>query len=107
MGLKITIDNAYQLRGEFVNYNRNNYSLAGYEAILELFEDTDIELDIIAICCDYTESDKDSIIEEYNIIKELDRESDEDITDDDVLEFLTDRTWAVQLDRDTFLYQAF
>jgi hypothetical protein len=107
MGLKISIDSASELRDRFISYDRNYYSLEGYEAILELFEDTDTELDVIAICCDYDENDGDYIIENYSIADSLDRESDEDISDEEILEFLNERTYAIKLSNGSFLYQVF
>jgi hypothetical protein len=107
MALKITIDSASQLRDFFIKYNRDNYSYSSYEAILELFEDTDTELDVIAICCDYIENDTESIIDEYNIRDYLGYEADEDISDEEILEFLNERTSARNLENGLFFYQAF
>jgi hypothetical protein len=107
MGLKVTIDSASELRNQFISYNRDYYSLEGYEAILELFEETDTELDVIAICCDYDENDGDYIIENYCIADYLGYESSEDISDEEILEFLNERTYAIKLSNNSFLYQVF
>jgi hypothetical protein len=54
----------------FHTYNR--YEQFGYEALKVLFEyleecDPDMELDVIAICCDYSHSDTMTIANDYSI----------------------------------------
>lgn len=48
------IDTPYELEQEFISYDRNYFSLDGYSFMLDCFEDDD-ELDVIGICCDFTE----------------------------------------------------
>ena len=93
----------WQLQKEFKECNRDYYSLDGYQAILDLFEELDSnqELDAIAICCDFTESDFDEIRSEYDLVEE------EFEDDDKVMDYLNYRTWAMQLDNGTVLYQNF
>ena len=59
--------NEYELRDEFVKMGRDYFSLDGYRAILDLFEECGgtTELDVIAICCDFTEAEPEDIIEDY------------------------------------------
>jgi hypothetical protein len=85
---------------------KNNFSYHGLKALYEhldqLSEDTgeDIELDVVAICCDYSEYD--SALEcatEYGY-KDLDDENiaDEDAQEADALEWLRDRTQVIEVE---------
>lgn len=67
--MKQTI-NASDFMQAFQNYNR--YDQFGYQALNVLFEyleecDPDMELDVIAICCDYSHSDPLTIANDYSI----------------------------------------
>lgn len=75
MALKITIDNEYEMQNIFSKWDRDYYSLDGYKAILDYFEETDCgcdsELDVIGICCDFTEYEEDCMIaEQYDTFLE-------------------------------------
>lgn len=48
-----------------------------------------IELDVIAICCDYAESTLTEIIRDYDLLSIF---SDDDLTPETVLEWLSDNT---------------
>lgn len=68
---------------EFCNYFRdirpNKFSYEGLRVLFDYFDSDyfeDFELDVIAICCDFAESDYKSIAAVYSI--ELDPELDED-----------------------------
>lgn len=70
-----------------------------YDAFLEL-EDTmgeEIELDVIAICCEYNEDTAEEIAENY------------DIDADSVEDYLEENTHFIGYiqNRDTYVYQAF
>ena len=67
----------------FRNYDRlENFSYEARELLFDYFEEVDeyMELDVIAICCDYNENSAESIAynymdaEEYAEFKELDEE---------------------------------
>ena len=90
--------NKYELQNEFRAYNRDYFSLEGYAAILEMFEDlgNDSELDVIAICCEFSEEDEEDIRDYYNIPE-----------DEEVEDYLSERTWCQELDNGNFLYQQF
>lgn len=86
--------------------SRDRYEQFGYDALSALFdyfEDVEkdigvgVELDVIAICCDYTVSTLKEIRDEYAL--------DEDV---DVLEYLMDNTIVVvEFDDGRVLYQSF
>jgi hypothetical protein len=76
-----------------------------YEALGELFDyytsiedDTEVstELDVIGICCDWTEYAEDGLIEEYGN-KPLDY----------TLDLLRDQTTVIKLDSGNYLVQSF
>ena len=93
----------YSLREEFISYDRDYFSLDGYQAILDLFEELDSnqELDVIAICCDFTEESIEDIRSNYG----LSEEEYEDI--EEVMDYLNYRTYAIELDNGNILYQSF
>ena len=84
--LKQTIETAYDLRRAFKAYDRqDSFSWEGYEALIEYFTEIgDVELDVIAICFDFSE---------YESFEELARDYNEPEDMDD----LRDMTWAVEL----------
>jgi hypothetical protein len=90
--------NKYDLQKEFKTYDRDYFSLEGYAAILEMFEDLDTnsELDVIAISCEFSEDDEEYIRNYYNIPE-----------DEEVEDYLKDNTLVYKLDNGNFLYQQF
>ena len=79
-----------------------------YDFLIEMEEDTGEEwdLDVIALCCDFTEEPWEDISDNYNVT------FDEDLGDDGrieiVSEYLMDNTMYVgATDAGTMLYQAF
>jgi hypothetical protein len=64
------INSLSDLQTEFNNYNRsNNFNPLGLEWILETLEstDSDVELDVIALCCDFTQYDDLIELEEQGL----------------------------------------
>ena len=104
---------AYELQNEFKKMDRDYYSHFGYQAILDLFEETDCgnntELDVIAICCDFTEADPEDIVNDYDNIEEIAdcKDEDGDIDTDALMDALNYRTWAIELSNGNILYQNF
>lgn len=110
MSLKVTIDTASELRRQFVDYNRDYYSHAAYEALIEFYEDYDAQLDVICICCEWNENHIDTIVDEYSIDLADITDEDGDIDDNEklalVMEYLNKNTYAIDLDG-SILYQCF
>ena len=104
---------AYELQEEFRKMDRDYFSIPGYQAILDLFEETDCdtntELDVIAICCDFTEESPEYIYDNYDNIDDIADCKDEDgeIDTDKLMDALNYRTWAILLDNGNILYQNF
>jgi len=80
--MKKTI-NSYDFRNAFENLAPNSFSYEGLTVLWEYFEEyeestgTEIELDVIAICCDYTEGHIDDVLKDYVLdsIEELEDET--------------------------------
>ena len=107
--MKKTID-VQDFVNEFKAYNRaDNFSIDGLEALFDMFEeiDPDMELDVIAICCDYSESDFQDIADDYDI--DLSDCQDDAERFNTVVEYLQDETHVVysDVDDDVIVYQNF
>ena len=100
----INIDSASALSREFAAHNRDNFSHGGYEALIELFDSENTELDVVAICCDFHEEDFATIARENNIDLS---ECDEDEEIEAVADYLRDNTWAQSTTPGHFIYQVF
>lgn len=91
----------------FTEMNREtNFSEEGRLALFDFLEEVnpDSELDVIAICCDFTEySNLNELKQEYSHLLE-----DEDLSDDDeVLEFFRDETVVIELSNGGIIIQQF
>lgn len=95
----------YDLQREFKEYDRDYFSLDGYQALLDLFEETGTttDLDVIAICCDFSEEEEDEIKDEYSNIDTIANAEDTE----SLLDALNYYTYAVLLDNGNILYQDF
>ena len=78
-----------------------------FDYLEEIEEDTGepIELDVVALCCDYQEDDVDTIIDECDL-DASDCEDDDDRRDL-VEKFLNGHTTVIWDGGDSFLYQQF
>lgn len=103
----------YDLQREFQAMGRDYFSLEGYQALLDLFDECDCgrntDLDVIAICCEFTEDDPETIFEEYENLDDIAESKDEDdeIDLDKLLDALNYHTIAILLDNGHILYQDF
>lgn len=96
----------------FHTYDRDNqFSYEGKEVIFEYLEQyeedsgQEIELDVIAICCDYYEDDLETVINEYSIDVEDCEDNDDKL--ELVREYLNDNTMLLGETSSGFVYQAF
>ena len=74
MALVMTIDTACELQAEFNRYDRSeNFTPAGIRVLFDYLEEIsegsgeDIKLDIIGLCCDYSEDTFSDIAANYRI----------------------------------------
>lgn len=84
-----------------------NFSYAGKRALFDFLEEVapDMELDVIALCCEYEEIDLDTIISEHCI--DVSDAEDDDEKSEIVAEFLSWRTCLVARIGTDFIYAAF
>ena len=100
--------NKSQFRDAFSDMGRGDQF--SYDALGLLYDyleevDEDFELDVIAICCDFSEDSIEDIAGNYSI--ELSVDDDDDLNKQVVLEYLSDHTLVVGETKDGILYQQF
>ena len=103
--MKTTV-NMYQFERAFVDANRNeNFSYDGKKALFEYLEQyeedcgTEIELDVIALCCDYSEyTSAKACIDECGYRFEYDKDADAEDIEKECLEYLRDNTQVIEFD---------
>jgi hypothetical protein len=106
--MKQTISHASQFRDAFRQADRQDqFSYEALNMLYEYFEDVDpdMELDVIAICCGYSEDTPEAIANDY-----WDRDSvpdDEDELRDQVREYLEANTSIVGETATGFVYLSF
>ncbi len=105
--------NFSQFVDAFHAYGR--YDSFGYDALRLIFDyleqyeqdcNEELELDVIAICCDYTVQGHTGIAQDYNIdLSDADGDADEE--EQIVLEYLNDHTYVLGQCKDGIVYQCF
>jgi len=87
---------------------KENFSYEGLELLYDMFEELDdnMELDVIAICCDFNEDDWESIANNYSIdLEDCEEEADKI---EAVRDYLNENTCLVgEVGVGNFVYQAF
>lgn len=105
-----TINNASQFRDAFHQAGRGNqFSYEALGLIFDYLEDcgSDVELDVIAICCEFVEEDWKDIVSYYSI-RGFDACEDEDSKISAVIKHLQDNTAFVgETSSGTFVYVQF
>lgn len=105
--------NIYQFRDTFHKMGRqNNFSYDGMEILFNYLEEYSdatgepVELDVIALCCEYNENSIEEIIDNYSIdISEA--EGNEDEIKEIVREYLDDNTIVCGETSGGFVYAVF
>lgn len=89
--MKISINTSSQFMDKFKQHDRDNFSYKGYQVLFNYLEniDSDYELDVIAICCEYTESSIDDALKDCGL---------------DSLDELKDNTTVLEVDDETIIY---
>ena len=77
----------------------DQFSYEAKKALFEYLDDEDVELGVIALCCEFTESAADEVRDEHGL--------DSDMTEQDVFDWLCDQTLAIAPENGSFLYRAF
>ena len=106
--MKQTI-NLHQFREGFrIMDRKENFSYVGLECLfdyLEQLEDDigeELEFDVIALCCDYSEHDLEDLQREYG-----DYDGQQWETMEEAIEWLEERTTVIPVDDDRVIIQAF
>ncbi len=96
--MKQTINSASQFRDAFHLSNRKEqFSYDALGMLFDYFEeiDSDMELDVIGICCDYAESTVEEVAESYSLEFSSVDDGDKDGELEFVLSFLNEQTSVV------------
>jgi hypothetical protein len=108
--MKTTVSR-YDFERAFVDADRKDqFSYEGLAVLFDYLEELEastgeeLELDVIALCCDYYESSTEEIIANYRIDVEG---LDDDAQGDTVREYLNDNTTLVGETATGFVYVAF
>lgn len=85
----------------------DQFSYAGKSALFDHLEEVapDMDLDVIALCCEYVESDVDNIISDYGI--DVSEAEDDDEQADIVEEYLQENTLLVARIGTDFVFAQF
>jgi predicted ArsR family transcriptional regulator len=96
----------------FIQYGRDEqFSYDGLKIIFDYLEELEqdcgqeIELDVIAICCDFSEDHWRDIAADYSI--ELDENKDEEEQQEQVLDYLADEGVFIGISGDLIVYRQF
>jgi hypothetical protein len=102
---------------EFCDYFRkirpDNFSYQGLRVLFDYIEEIDnscgedSELDVIGLCCDFAESDWQTIAEDYDSSIELDKTKNENEQKAQVLDFLADQGALIGETSDSIVYRQF
>ena len=103
--------NLHEFRDAFANMGRgDNFSYEGlgilFEGLESVADETgeEYELDVIALCCEFSEESDAEIIANYGI--EINSKYDFSAREE-LLEYLNERTWVLGSTEDTIIYASF
>ena len=95
---------------------QDQFTYEGKRVLFDQLEDyeeqtgSEIELDVIALCCEYAESDVDDVVADYSLDVAIDgfADMDEDEQINAVEEWLIDHTWLMGMPTSrSFVFQQF
>jgi hypothetical protein len=102
---------------EFCDYfhkiRPDNFSYQGLRVLFDHIEEIDnscgedSELDVIGLCCDFAESDWQTIAADYDSSIELDKNLDEDEQKQQVIDFLMDEGALIGQTDNSIVYRQF
>lgn len=87
--------NRYGRKDQF-SYNALSELYDYYESLGEDLGE-EVELDVIAICCDWTEYDDEGLVQDYGYLEGRDDYDDEDDYFDAILNELNRRTFVIEV----------
>ena len=113
MAIVQSINSVYQFREAFRLAGRmDQFSYEGLEVLFDYLEEYSdstgepVELDVVALCCEYYESSIQELIDNYNI-DVSDADGDEDIIAEFVKDYISDNTAYVGETEGCLIYAAF
>jgi hypothetical protein len=113
---------AEDLKEEFIKFDRDYYSLEACQRIIEYFDEWEepTELDIIALCCEFTEASAEEICKDYSFTfstdgrngltweelmeDEYERDHRDEWIDEGIMEKLNYESFAWRLENGNILY---
>jgi len=103
-----TTASLYDFRREFAQCRPDNFSYDALELIYNYLEELDenMELDVIAICCDLSESDYGDVFNTYPIECDSEEPTEEEVKDA-VMEYLYDNTSVIGQTEKTVIFAQF
>lgn len=113
MAIVSNISSVHTFRNAFVDMGRKDqFSRDALEALFEYYEqlseDTGehIELDVIGICCEWSEMTSQDVVDEYG--EEIDKEGDEEYVDwfENVVESVRHSTTVLEVGNGNYLVMA-
>jgi len=111
--MKTTVSNS-DFHDAFRSYDRmENFSYEGRNLLFDFLEEMEsdkgeeMELDVIAICCEFSEDTVEDIASNYSIDLSYFDEDDDEGRKEAVLEYLKDNTMVVGETPTSIVYQAF
>jgi len=111
--------NLYQFRQAFHDHDRGDqFTYEGLEVLFNSLEEladdtgTEVELDVIALCCEFSEDTPADIMENYGLtLANIDLDPldspDESEIENALIEYLNDHTFVCGATDSTIVYQAF
>jgi hypothetical protein len=100
-----------QFTDSFMSIRPNNFSYEGLQVLFDWIEQqeqdtgTEQELDVISLCCDFTESTYEEVMKDYNLAE------GEDLNPEDipqaVIDYLNDETVVIGYTDTTIIYLNF
>lgn len=108
--MKTTV-NLYEFRDAFRSIRPDNFSYEGLAVLFDYLEQLgedigeEIELDVIAICCDFSEDTWEGIAENYGL--ELDPEADDEDNEASVIDYLSNQGAYIGEAKGSIIYRDF
>jgi hypothetical protein len=114
MAIVQTLDKSSFIDAFKQSSRKDQFSYEALEAIFDYLEDYSdstgepVELDIVAICCEWAEAHWEDIAREYSIdLNDFADDTDDYNRIEAVMQYLWDNTQAIQLGNNVIVYQQF
>lgn len=90
---------------EFRDFGRDRFSSEGYRYLYDMLDEIDAELDVIAVCCEWSEESADDLWKGYGHLVGGGESADEMFQT--LVEKLADETVVVPLENGSYLVASF